>query len=91
MRGIDPPTFIPTLLVLLFLGGLSPREQTNLLGSLMRSPIIPTGQSESATLFSSKRGQEREISESALIGTDRRLHVVDEFLCKYPQLSGGLL
>jgi hypothetical protein len=27
MRGIDPPTFIPALLVLLFLGGLSPRKQ----------------------------------------------------------------
>jgi hypothetical protein len=26
-RGIDHPTFIPALLVLLFLGGLSPREQ----------------------------------------------------------------
>jgi hypothetical protein len=26
-RGIDPPTFIPTLLVLLFLGGLSPTSK----------------------------------------------------------------
>jgi hypothetical protein len=37
MKGIDPPTFIPALLVLLFLGGLSPPAGKQFLGSL-RSP-----------------------------------------------------
>jgi hypothetical protein len=32
-EGIDPPTFIPALLVSLFLGGLSPPRAKNFLGS----------------------------------------------------------
>jgi hypothetical protein len=82
MRGSIPHFY--SSIVLLFLGGLSPREQTNFLGSLRRQ-LSPTCQYGSAPLLSRKRGT-RKGNKWILTYRNRSPPICGRwiFLCKYP-------
>jgi hypothetical protein len=55
MGGIDAPTFIPALLVLLFLGGLTPQAKKVYRLAALALIIPPTCESESAPLLYSDK------------------------------------